>query len=90
MSDITFSTPKVPELLVLKDNGDIYVKGKLIENDMDIVHALREFLLSVIVNKQEAVIQTPVAEPKKEEPLLTGTYGKSEERKKEKADDDIH
>lgn len=32
------------ELISLKRNGDIYVKGKLIENDKEVVDALREFV----------------------------------------------
>lgn len=31
------------ELLKLKCNGDIYVKGKLIENDKEVVNAFREY-----------------------------------------------
>jgi hypothetical protein len=31
-------------IIVLKDNGDILVKGKLIDNDIELVNALREFL----------------------------------------------
>jgi hypothetical protein len=31
-------------ILELKQNGDIFVKGKLIENDKEVVDALREFL----------------------------------------------
>ena len=36
------STP--PEILKLCENGDIYVKGKLVENDKEVVDAMREFL----------------------------------------------
>jgi hypothetical protein len=32
------------EILKLCENGDIFVKGKLAENDKEIVDALREFL----------------------------------------------
>ena len=34
------STP----IIELKSNGDIYVKGNLIENDKEVVDAMREFL----------------------------------------------
>ncbi len=34
-------------ILLLKENGDIFVKGKLIENDKEVVDALREFLNGV-------------------------------------------
>lgn len=34
------------EILKLCENGDIFVKGKLIENDKEVVDALREFLKS--------------------------------------------
>ena len=33
-----------PPILELKANGDIFVKGKLIENDIEVVDAMREFL----------------------------------------------
>lgn len=32
------------EIIGLHQNGDIYVKGKLVENDKEVVDALREFL----------------------------------------------
>lgn len=31
-------------IIVLKENGDILVKNKLIDNDIELVNALREFL----------------------------------------------
>lgn len=31
-------------ILELKGNGDIFVKGKLVENDKEVVNAMREFL----------------------------------------------
>jgi hypothetical protein len=31
-------------IIHIKNNGDIYVKGNLIENDIELVNALREFL----------------------------------------------
>ena len=31
-------------IIVLNPNGDIFVKGKLIENDKEFVDAMREFL----------------------------------------------
>ena len=31
-------------MLELKANGDIFVKGKLVENDKEVVDAMREFL----------------------------------------------
>ena len=34
------------ELLKLCQNGDIFVKGRLVENDKEVVDALREFLIS--------------------------------------------
>ena len=40
---ITFTSATEP-ILELKGNGDIFVKGKLIENDIEVVDALREFL----------------------------------------------
>ncbi|MED2752676.1 hypothetical protein P4278_10145 [Bacillus thuringiensis] len=32
------------EIVSLKSNGDIFVKGNLIENDKEVVDGLREFL----------------------------------------------
>ncbi|MCR6855646.1 hypothetical protein P5G86_18725 [Paenibacillus jamilae] len=32
------------EIVSLKSNGDIYVKGRLIENDKEVVVGMREFL----------------------------------------------
>ena len=42
-NNITFTSATEP-ILELKGNGDIFVKGKLIENDKEVVDALREFL----------------------------------------------
>lgn len=35
---------KETDILVLRENGDILVHGKIIENDKQVVDALREFL----------------------------------------------
>ncbi|TKI74451.1 hypothetical protein [Bacillus mycoides] len=32
------------EIVSLKSNGDIYVKGKLVENDKEVVEGMRELL----------------------------------------------
>ena len=32
-------------ILELKANGDIYVKGELVENDIEVVDAMRDFLI---------------------------------------------
>ncbi|AIM29142.1 hypothetical protein DF16_orf00726 [Bacillus thuringiensis serovar kurstaki str. YBT-1520] len=32
------------EMVSLKSNGDIFVKGKLVENDKEVVDGMREFL----------------------------------------------
>ncbi|OUB88675.1 hypothetical protein BK784_28220 [Bacillus thuringiensis serovar medellin] len=32
------------EIVTLKSNGDIYVKGRLIENNKEVVDGMREFL----------------------------------------------
>jgi len=34
------------ETLVLEENGDIFVHGNLVENDKEVVQALREFILN--------------------------------------------
>ena len=41
---IQFFTNENNEIIKLCDNGDIFVKGKLIENDKEVVDAMREFL----------------------------------------------
>lgn len=41
--DIIFNS-ECGEMLKLKSNGDIFVKGKLIENDKEVVEGLRLFL----------------------------------------------
>lgn len=44
-NNLAFHVNGIPEpILELKENGDILVKGKLIENDIEVVDALREFL----------------------------------------------
>jgi len=57
MDNLTLNTKKIEEnsisfytsnniepIILLKNNGDIFIKGKLIENDIELVNALREFL----------------------------------------------
>ena len=34
----------VDPFITLCENGDIFIKGKLIENDIEVVDAMREFL----------------------------------------------
>lgn len=46
VGDIIFRT-SCGEILRLKDDGSILVKGKEIENDKELVDALREFVTSV-------------------------------------------
>ena len=43
---ISFTNEKynVEPFIKLCENGDIFVKGKLIENDIEVVDAMREFL----------------------------------------------
>ena len=41
---IRFFTDENNEIIKLCDDGDIFVKGKLIENDKEVVDAMREFL----------------------------------------------
>jgi hypothetical protein len=36
---------EVTEIIKLCTNGDIFIKGKLIENDKEVVDAMREFLI---------------------------------------------
>ena len=45
-NEIKFFTDHSTEVLKFCENGDIYVKGKLTENDKEVVSALREFLRS--------------------------------------------
>ncbi len=41
---ISFNLDKKEPIITLKDNGDILIKGKLAENDKEVVDAMREFL----------------------------------------------
>ncbi|ARJ26074.1 hypothetical protein B7492_34145 (plasmid) [Bacillus mycoides] len=43
VSPITFSTVREP-ILELRPNGDILVKGKLVETDKEVVDGMRELL----------------------------------------------
>lgn len=42
-NEITFSVGGI-EVIKLVENGDIYIKGNLAENDKEVVNAMREFL----------------------------------------------
>lgn len=42
-NNITFHTSSEP-ILELRENGDIYVQGRLAENDIEVVNAMRTFL----------------------------------------------
>ena len=42
---ITFNMTGTTEIIKLCTNGDIFIKGKLIENDKEVVDAMREFLI---------------------------------------------
>ena len=42
---ISLNTSDTTEIIKLCENGDIFVKGKLIENDKELVNAMREFLV---------------------------------------------
>ena len=44
-STITFNTSEMAEIIKLHENGDIFIKGKMIENDKEVVNAMREFLI---------------------------------------------
>ena len=43
-SDITFGVAGNHDLIRLCENGDIYIKGKLVTNDLDVVNGMRIFL----------------------------------------------
>ena len=43
-SDIVFTVSDNVEILKLCANGDIYVKGKLAENDKEVVNAMRSLI----------------------------------------------
>ena len=45
-NNIVFFASGTEEIIKLCENGDIFVKGKLIENDKEVVEAMREFLAS--------------------------------------------
>mgnify|MGYP006086978391 CR=1 FL=1 len=43
-----YVNPSDKPIMEFKENGDIYVKGKLVENDKEVVNAMREFLAKTI------------------------------------------
>ncbi len=43
-NSVSFSTGN-GEVIRLEDNGDIYIRGKLVENDLDVVKGFRAFLV---------------------------------------------
>lgn len=45
---LTLSDKLCNEILRFESNGDIYIHGKLIENDMQVVYGFREFLNAYI------------------------------------------
>ncbi len=52
--DIIFADKKGKEIIKLSEDGDILIKGKLIEQDIELVEAMREFLLTGKKGKQNA------------------------------------
>jgi len=50
---IVFTRSEVQILMKFDPNGDIYVNGSLIENDKEVVNALREFLLDAGHNYED-------------------------------------
>ena len=53
---ITFKTNDYLEIIKLCDNGDIFVKGNLVENDKEVVVALREFITIINSNEDSRVL----------------------------------
>lgn len=50
--DVTFFTPGYGEVIKIKDNGDIYVKGNLVTNDMEVVEGFKDFFgMSSLYNR---------------------------------------
>lgn len=45
-TNITF-TVGGKDMLVLKENGDIFVKGRLVENDKEVVEGFKEWLKQI-------------------------------------------
>ncbi len=39
-----FNTRDCPAILMIKNNGDFYIKGKLVTNDMEIYEAFKEWV----------------------------------------------
>jgi len=46
-NNVVFQLNNEDPILELRKNGDIFVKGKLVENDKEVVDGLREFLEGV-------------------------------------------
>jgi hypothetical protein len=62
------------EILKLCANGDIYVKGKLVENDIEVVEGLREFLSQVNKKTEESWDDIHEEYSKDEYPAFGGPF----------------
>jgi hypothetical protein len=62
------------EILKLCANGDIYVKGKLVENDIEVVEGLREFLSQVNKKTEESWDDAYEEYSKDEYPAFGGPF----------------
>lgn len=56
---IIFYVDKGKEIIRLEGNGDIFVRGKKIENDKLLVDALRDFLLLHIIRCPKCGTEVP-------------------------------
>lgn len=52
--DISFSTNGYDKIITIKENGDIFVKGNLVTNDMDIVKGFKELFSYNSFNEVQA------------------------------------
>lgn len=50
---MTLTAQTGKEILRFEANGDIYIKGKLVKNDLEVVEGFRELLNLRDVNKNE-------------------------------------
>jgi hypothetical protein len=49
--NISFNTPKYGEVIKVCNNGDIFIKGRLVTNDMEVVDGIKEFFFMARAEK---------------------------------------
>ena len=57
-NNIVFYVKDTDEILRLEPGGDIFVRGALVDNDIEVVDALREFVSETIVSRKQEASQS--------------------------------